>query len=348
MIAILFVVVCGLIVLSGCQSDYVSDEVVINEIKELNLFENHLTEDEEYTIIKRRSEKEEDVIYINIEGKNDVYSISVNYKVTYLLYNEGWLLESVEECENINGFINEIKPLSGPTQDEVNKMIDGTDWSLYSSYDKKYIKDSSYKLTDADELELGNDSGSAKYWCEITYTYSYMKEIVRFPIYFTFGIINQVDTRGWYGYKDDTASAIERSVSIAEDICGEWYCEYDYTQAFTMKSYYYKLNLNISSVITKNGKTECVVDSYSFNDGNKIYETKGTMQLVPTFDEDGTISFVKLHWTDGDYNHPSVCAPIEITSLYSLLSKPNDLVLRSTYYSPAQAVDWLTWILNKK
>ena len=53
---------------------------------------------DECEIEKRRTDEEAgtDLIYLTVSGDNGEFECSLSYIVTYELYNEGWILETIE------------------------------------------------------------------------------------------------------------------------------------------------------------------------------------------------------------------------------------------------------------
>ena len=345
--------IIGIIFLfSGCSHNYVSDQTILQDLQENDLFAVHMTEIEEYNIIKRLSSEEQDSVYINVKGKNAVYQISLNYKMVYLPYNDGWLIETVEQYEDTNEYINEILPLQGPTQDNLDYFTGTVEWDTYSSYGKEYTKELTWDIRETGLLELDNDYGKASYQCTITYEYDFFEETVSFPVYFNFAEIASDGTRGWYAYKEDSVESIERKVSLTDEVCGDWYCEYSFTPAFSVKKLTYNVDFTISSIeATKFSNEEnenkyCVVDNYTYS-GDETFETNGTMQLVPYFNkDDGKISSLILKWSDGNA-HPNQCASLSFSNMYYYKNNPYSFTLVSSY-KPSYGLSDYSLVLRKK
>lgn len=63
-----------------------------------------------------------DIVYAIIEGENEKIEMRVGYKLTYILYNEGWLLEGLE-ADSDSAW--EIIPITGVPVESALSMMDG-------------------------------------------------------------------------------------------------------------------------------------------------------------------------------------------------------------------------------
>lgn len=113
--------ICMVCVLSACGSktqekseSQISEDVQAQD-DYLNTYDLKL---DSFSITKRQTNEEEknDLVWCEISASNDIFSYSAEYKLTYVLYNDGWLLE---EC---NRSSSTATPLSPPPQTQEEAM----------------------------------------------------------------------------------------------------------------------------------------------------------------------------------------------------------------------------------
>ena len=99
---------------TGCNGKRtLTEEEIRKEIQAKDVFYSQGLEIKEFEIIKRQTDTadREDVIYIHVEGENLDFSVVRNYKLTYLLYNDGWKLETIEPYSDVEYYIDELEEL---------------------------------------------------------------------------------------------------------------------------------------------------------------------------------------------------------------------------------------------
>lgn len=89
----------SLLSLSSCSNMQPKSEQAI--VADLNASTNYIAppiDMDECEIEKRRTDEEAgiDLIYLTVSGDNGEFECSLSYIVTYELYNEGWILETIE------------------------------------------------------------------------------------------------------------------------------------------------------------------------------------------------------------------------------------------------------------
>ncbi len=297
---LLILLIFVLFSLSACSSNYVSEKTILEDLKQAELFSAHSTvEIENFEIIKRLSDKEQDSIFVNVKGRNSVYSISLNYKMVYLPYNDGWLIETIEQYEDNGEFVNEIMPLSGPSQEVIDEFTAQYDWKSVASFSGWLEEDVKWELTPTEDISLESFYGRAKYMCSVECEYPYVVETVTFPVNFYFSSISSDNYYAWHTYGDENVlSETERSVELKPSICTNWVAEG--TVSNGIRSAYIKTGFHIKELEPLSDMTVVFanVDSYYFYDGddNKRYEVSGKMRLV-VYSKDkntGKISSLKL------------------------------------------------------
>lgn len=120
LIFVLALACCGC-VLSGCSSAK-SEKEIVTDLQASASFAAETVKIYNYTIIKRQTDKnaKTDFVYVNVDAKNDQVLCNRSYKMTYALYNSGWLLEEVEPFEKETWT---AKPLCGVSDETIQEYI---------------------------------------------------------------------------------------------------------------------------------------------------------------------------------------------------------------------------------
>lgn len=121
--------ICFLLAMSGCSNDQPKNEK--DFIDGLNASTDYIAppiEVDKCEIEKRRTDEElgTDLIYVTVSGSNNDISCSLSYILTYELYNEGWMMETIERDRegdwsfvivNPDDIIEDIQNISGLQDD---------------------------------------------------------------------------------------------------------------------------------------------------------------------------------------------------------------------------------------
>ena len=92
--------ICLLYNLYGCGNDNMlerTEDQISNDIqKEDDYINTYNLEIDSISISKRQTniEDKNDYIWCDIDASNDKFSYSAKYEITYILYNDGWDLET--------------------------------------------------------------------------------------------------------------------------------------------------------------------------------------------------------------------------------------------------------------
>ncbi len=110
------IILLAALLLTSCGNSPKNEESIWQDLKSNNpqlIIANPKKQD--YQITKRQTNTDEktDYVYIDITESNASFSASASYLMTYKLYNEGWLLESVSESNR------SVIPTEPPTDDQV-------------------------------------------------------------------------------------------------------------------------------------------------------------------------------------------------------------------------------------
>lgn len=113
----------------------VDEKVIQADAEALVEKEGFQVETKEFEVIKRQTnmDDKEDLVYVYLYGENEDIAVSRCYKFTYILYNDGWLLEENEpyiDEERPDGTV----PLHGPTEEDAIEYIDSYGLKSFASF----------------------------------------------------------------------------------------------------------------------------------------------------------------------------------------------------------------------
>lgn len=158
-ITMAILIVCLICGLSACGSktSEKTDKQISNDIQQQDeYFNTYGLEIDSFSVSKRQTNVDEknDFVWCEITASNDTFSYLAEYELTYVLYNDGWLLE--EYVQNSST----VTPISPPTQtqDEAMALV-LTNWD---QQDKSNISESHLALKSS--LQKESDLAYAYYF----------------------------------------------------------------------------------------------------------------------------------------------------------------------------------------
>lgn len=273
------------ILLSSCSGTKAKSENQIRqEIEEHYLWKDLNVNITSFSVEKRQTNQDakEDIVYITMTGENDSYTAEQFYIATYHLYNEGWILDSLEKNQD-NAHFSTVTPTKGVDISEAQELLESF-WDLsFGSFDV-YRADINSPIEA--EQYLSENYGRDMYTVECRYYYDLFTEVVQFPIVFTFEYLNPDVGYGWTGYVD-VKSAV-RTLELNDGILGSW-------EDTGWQGPFYA-NVTFSDL---NGDScWCEFSSYTYNGSIYITDTKnysGWISLHYSFNTDtGNIRDVEL------------------------------------------------------
>ncbi|MGN0403400.1 MAG: hypothetical protein ACI4HQ_14250 [Acetatifactor sp.] len=162
----------------------VADSIIQSDIEGQNEFVTHNVNITKVETIKRQTNitDKEDIVYVHVEGQSEDFLVMRNYKLLYVLYNEGWLLESMESYEG-NGYYDSIIALHG-----IDSEIVAEDF--LNTYTEKNVEISSfvssYRGTTSSNIEnIAYDGMIDQYCQEIQVQYDLFTKKARIEITYT-------------------------------------------------------------------------------------------------------------------------------------------------------------------
>ena len=101
------------------------------------IFSDHSLEINDMEVVKRQTTVEDktDVVFVSGTAVNEIAQHNFYYKMTYILYNDGWILDEVEKDDKNKCF---SQPLKGPDEQQIYYDVESYYSDEYSSYDDSY------------------------------------------------------------------------------------------------------------------------------------------------------------------------------------------------------------------
>lgn len=191
-------------------------------------------------VIKRQTNMsdKEDIIYVHVEGENADFSVVRNYRLLYILYNEGWMLEEVEPYADDKNYDRTI-PLHGVSEDVVSKDFSEACQEVEFttlSFQQESVTYSNVENTNFDEW-------SDSYYKELQITHELFTKKVGINIVY---VLN--------GFTWNPEIFIDEIYELNDNISGHWSC-------FVPAGHPMHKDSTISADIIKEDNTNC---SYNF------------------------------------------------------------------------------------
>lgn len=115
-----------LLLLTGCGKKTAGDTRLLDDLNASDYFlvSSEGVQFSKLTVDKRLTDEAQksDQVYVTAEGENDLFACSLCLQMNYTLYNDGWLLDSVEELYMDT---DSITPKAEPTQAEIDIALRG-------------------------------------------------------------------------------------------------------------------------------------------------------------------------------------------------------------------------------
>ncbi|MCR5664311.1 MAG: hypothetical protein K6G17_05435 [Oscillospiraceae bacterium] len=230
------VLVC--LLMQGCGQGHESDggrkthglreKKIQADIEETDDWKRFNVKTKDFNVIKRQTniDDKEDVVYLCIEGENDRYIVKQYYIATYNLYNEGWILDSLDELYNdkYQSFVQPTKRVSQEMVDEQSRSVKGRGKleALFSFSDAKMIE--FHPQAVSVDYYLAENYGYDEYAVSARTEYAWFDEEITIPIVFNFEFISSDYGYGWVGRIDE--NRIIRNIKLNSGILGYWEDDY--------------------------------------------------------------------------------------------------------------------------
>ena len=264
--------------------DGVSDTTIQSDIENQNEFVTHNIDITKIETIKRQTNvsDKEDIIYIHVEGQSEDFSVTRNYKLLYVLYNEGWLLESMEPYVG-EGYYDSIIALHG-----VDSKIVEEDFS--NTYTERNVEvlsfDSSYRGTNLSYIENVTFDGTLdQYYEDVQVEYDLFIKKVRIEITYT------LEDYTWI-----PNIYVEDEYVLSDNITGHW-AYYMKATPFPM-SKDSEISVDLVKIDDTNYSCEFLWTSRIEGGYDQSFSTSGEMRVH--YDENGELAYIDLGHQDAD------------------------------------------------
>jgi len=280
--------------LTACSERVVPESQIIHDIENQQLFSKLNVAISDFDILKRQTniDEKKDIVYVAVTADNEDYSVTRSYVLTYVLYNDDWLLETFDPYFN-EGTPDRITPLHGVLYEELKAYINSLDYSQFASFG--YSKYSSFEC---EKIQLGvsfdeqfdlsdymeiNEDGSCEFSFPVTYQFYTFNEVITLPIccdFYNFG---------WHPYVD--TSSISRELVLNENIVGLWGSDDDW---FSIAG-----RLNITSY----DEDGCFAELFTIKGKSPV---EGKLILESLKRDNGKFSSARLKWENNNSYSSSV------------------------------------------
>ena len=169
-----------------------------------------------------------------MHAQNDDYSVVRNYKMIYILYNEGWLLEKVENYDNTDAPTS-TRPLRGVSYKQFREDVSEMEFMKYSSFaNGDYNIVSSFSLDDNFYFEFRYTTGRCHVGeILVQYIYPGFFEMAYIPIEYYFA--QQED--GSYGWNYEIKyKEIKREVELHQGFIGKYLGDFTWDEEIEIVS----------------------------------------------------------------------------------------------------------------
>lgn len=151
--SLIFLAVFLCFLLTACGNSAKSEKEVAIELSQIDsYFTSYSLELNSFSVEKRQTNIDEktDYIWLNICGRNDNFEYTANYLVEYVLYNDGWLLESYDLLDSQYCVLADFDR----TELENTFSHDYTDYEYISSHQEENTVELVYKVTRTEEYTV--------------------------------------------------------------------------------------------------------------------------------------------------------------------------------------------------
>lgn len=225
-ICVLFATLC----LIGCGNKKAVNETELQSVieKEVDIESLDLSTSD-FSVIKRQTNEKTDYIWAHWEGGNNHYFLEKNFKITYVLYNDGWRIEEIIPYSG-EEYYDRATPTQGVSREVRDNyvttfnLIDGEGYFDLSEVlpHKEGIQD--YILVESDR-RADSDGYTADgyteetYYYDFTVIYPYFDIKLILPICFQFV---QTENNKWEWIPHIDQSLVEKEFCFNEGILGDW------------------------------------------------------------------------------------------------------------------------------
>lgn len=179
---LIFLLVFLLVFLSGCSDKSKNEAAIIEDLQAHVAFISPTAKINDCEIIKRQTDKDarSDVVYVTVNAESEQLTCTLSFVLRYELYNEGWLLESVNRTDG-------PWEISGLNEDQLVSDIENHDY---------YFSDWSLDVQDVEIVDEGYNSSASNLY-EKWLTVSLTAQHSLFDYYATYNVFYEIVDGDW-------------------------------------------------------------------------------------------------------------------------------------------------------
>lgn len=273
---------------TGCKSDILasvpdSQKLMHDLANDKNFFSEQEVQITDLSVIKRQTTVEDkiDLVYVEVNAENELINCTLSYKMTYRLYNDGWVLDEVEKYDDGT---NKIGPLTEPDDEfvlnDLDKKIDESGTNGYYSTEGYYWD---YKPS-IKSVEPHLDDG----YCTYTVTCLHDEERYREQKEIEVNYYYDATTNSWYSGKI-TETVKSHRIVLADEIEGYWCLDSRYSDSY-IKGIFAGIYIEITNVSEEQGTMDLLIGD---NGTGEIYYngTYDVEEISAEFHDSNDISF---------------------------------------------------------
>ena len=244
----IFIIVVFMLLIGGCGNNKykngVSEDQMILDFQSNNSFLNESFTITSADIIKRQTNYDEktDLIYLQICANNKYFKVTKSFKLEYVLYNDGWILENISDYDNEGD--SDFEVIYYPTTEEMKADIERLCDSDSMKIDNFYLQEDC-KLEQISEMN--NELYSEWYY---TYQYEYFR--------------HEINLRLSY-YRNDRLELVPHVETIGSEFFYNDNIVGDYTVCYSVDGDFYKAKLCLSMESPKQIRVIKSVDNNEYD-----------------------------------------------------------------------------------
>ncbi|MCD7789925.1 MAG: hypothetical protein LUH55_05115 [Bacteroides thetaiotaomicron] len=274
-IIFLLVIIGSVLLLSGCGSTVASEKQIRTDLEDNDVFYKYThslqLQISSISISKRQTDKSNktDTIWIEVDAESDAVSSVMYYTMTYGLYNDGWLLDTVEVDKTDEW---SYYPLTGVEGEEL----------------RYYIGEDAEIISNEVDLETGTQEVSTYEVVSYTYCDIYYRKMYSFIFggdYYNLGTWRLLETKDigtseewdidgtWKYVVNNETTTLDITVIIQGfDPQGIAYIDGDSAYEFAVGgSYYYYYNSKYFIGSTDISDEDGLIASVNYQNDNSVY-----------------------------------------------------------------------------
>lgn len=290
--------ICFCLMFGGCGGNSVrSEKEIREELQNRDVFAHESINISDFQIIKRQTDedKKEDIVYVHVKGENADFSVVRNYKILYVLYNDGWLLENIEPY--IEGeYFDETIPLHGVDDELIESYF-----SDYENYNPNtYFSSMLWNVSHGKIEIIEKDTYYESYKQVHTYEYDLFKEDIVITVSFYLN-----------GFSWDSLVDVACIPYLKDSTMGQWHADVvmGWSMAYGLKEGGDNAEGYIDVILEQESKllTRCTINAWigslRYNLRYAGCDVQSIIPLEYMYDKEGNITGLIISKPYEDYDN---------------------------------------------